>query len=199
MKNRFLNNYMNVVVKNNPNLSDEQLEKMRYGIEGIYLTITKLVIIVTLGILLGIIKELLILLLFYNILRFFGFGYHAKGSNECLVFSILLFVVLPYLAIKNIIIFKYKFIVIAFCMFNFLLFAPSDTKKRPMINKKKRIKRKIFLLLSTLIFSILILLYDNQITLLLLLSIIIESFMVNPMIYWLTKEPYNNYKTYNPN
>lgn len=137
MKDFFLNNYMNIILKNNSDFSQDDIDKMKYGIEGIYLTITKLVVICILGIILGIIKEIVILLLFYNVLRFFGFGYHAKGSKQCLLFSITFFVLLPLLSVKSILTFKYKGVILSLCLINFLLFAPSDTKKRPMINKKK--------------------------------------------------------------
>lgn len=199
MKEKFLNNYMSVIIKNNPDFSDEQLEKMKYGIEGIYLTVTKLLIIVVLGILLGIIKEVLILLLFYNILRFFGFGYHAKNSKECLMFSVLFFSILPFLIVRNIIVFKYKFVIAIICIVNFLLFAPSDTKKRPMFNKKKKLIRKILLLIITLVYFALTFVLNKEISSMILLAIIIQTFMVNPTIYLITNEPYNNYKAYQKN
>ena len=196
MKNKFLNNYMNIIIKNNPNLSDEQLEKMKYGIEGIYLTVTKLFVVLLLAIFFDIIKEVLILLLFYNVLRFFGFGYHAKNSKECLIFSILFFFVLPFVVVNKYLIFKYDLLIIIICLINFLLFAPSDTKKRPMINKRKKKIRKLLLVVITIIYSIFILVYKSKYSSLLLLSILIESFMVNPLIYMVTGEPYNNYKNY---
>lgn len=196
MKEKFINNYMNVVIKNNSNLSSDDIDKMRYGIEGIYLTVTKLIVVIFLGIILNILKEIVILLLFYNLLRFFGFGYHAKGSKECLIFSILFFVLLPYLIVNKIIIFKYQVPLILICAFNFILFAPSDTKKRPMINKKKKLKRKIAILLVTLIYSILVFNVNKNISSLIILALIIQSIMVNPVIYMLTNEPYNNYKDY---
>ena len=196
MKNKFLNKYMNIIIKNNPNLSDEQLEKMKYGIEGIYLTVTKLFVVLLLAIFFDIIKEVLILLLFYNVLRFFGFGYHAKNSKECLIFSILFFFVLPFVVVNKYLIFKYDLLIIIICLINFLLFAPSDTKKRPMINKRKKKIRKLLLVVITIIYSIFILIYKSKYSSLLLLSILIESFMVNPLIYMVTGEPYNNYKNY---
>lgn len=196
MKEKFINNYMNIVISNKSNLSSDDIDKMKYGIEGIYLTVTKLIIVIGLGIILGIIKEILILLLLYNILRFFGFGYHAKGSKECLIFSICFFVLLPYLVIKKILIFKYPIFIILICAFNFILFAPSDTKKRPMINKKKKLKRKIAILVVTSIYAILSFNTNYEISALIILALIIQSIMVNPFIYMLTKEPYNNYKNY---
>ena len=196
MKNLFLDNYMNIIINNNSNLTQEQIEKYRYGIEGIYLTITKLIIIFFLGIILGIIKEVFLLLLFFNILRFFGFGYHAKSSIECLIISITFFVLLPFLVSKELLVFKYKIVIISLCLLNFFIFAPSDTKKRPLVNKRKRLIRKGLLLLVSLIYSIVILNYSNNISSFIILSLLIEAIMVNPATYKLFGQPYNNYKNY---
>lgn len=196
MKEKFINNYMNIVISNNSNLSSDDIDKMKYGIEGIYLTVTKLIVIFGLGFILGILKEIIILLLIYNILRFFGFGYHANTSEACLLISTCFFVLLPYLVIKKIIIFKYPIFIIFICAFNFILFSPSDTKKRPMINKEKKLKRKISILVVTLIYAILSFNTNYEISALIVLALIIQSIMVNPVIYMLTKEPYNNYKNY---
>lgn len=196
MKGIFLNNYINMIKKNNPSFSKDELDKIRYGIEGIYLTVTKLVIIILLGFLFNILYEIFLLLLFYNFLRFFGFGYHAKNSTECLIISITLFVFLPLLISKELLLFNYKWSIICLCLINFLLFAPSDTKKRPMINKKKKLFRKISVILITLIYSIFIPYVDYKLSSILLSSIVIQSIMVNPFIYMVTKQPYNNYKNY---
>lgn len=196
MKEAFLNNYMNIVTANKKDLSQDQIDKFRYGIEGIYLTITKLIVIFIIGAILGILKEILLLLIFYNLLRFFGFGYHARGSKECLAFSLSFFVILPYLVAKKLLVFKYNKYIILLCLINFLIFAPSDTKKRPMINKKKKIIRKTLLMLVSIIYSILIFNTNYELSSLLLLSLVIESIMVNPLIYKLTGQPYNNYKNY---
>ena len=194
MKEAFLNNYMKIIQSNKTELSEEEIEKIRYGIEGIYLSITKLVIVFTLARCLGIFKEVIVLLCFYNILRFFGFGYHAETSTQCLIISIILFCLVPYLVIKDIIILKYKLLIFILCVVNFLIFAPADTIKRPLTNKKKRIIRKITLtILTTIMFIISHYVSDNM-SALLMLSIITETIMVNPVIYILTGQPFNNYK-----
>ncbi len=196
MKELFLNNYMNMVKKNNPTFSKDELDKMKYGIEGIYLTITKLFVILLLGFIFNILYEILLLLLFYNFLRFFGFGYHARNSLECLIISISLFFILPLLVSKQLLTFNYKWLLVSLCIINFLLFAPSDTKKRPMINKKKKRIRKTFVILITIIYSIIIPFVDYKLSSILLLSIVIQAIMVNPFIYMIFKQPYNNYKNY---
>lgn len=196
MKELFLNNYMNMVKKNNPTFSKDELDKMKYGIEGIYLTITKLFVILLLGFIFNILYEIILLLVFYNFLRFFGFGYHARNSLECLIISISLFFIFPFLIYKHLLIFNCKWLIIGLCLINFFLFAHSDTKKRPMINKRKKLIRKAFVIFITIIYSIIIPFVDYKLSSILLLSIVIQAIMVNPFIYMIFKQPYNNYKNY---
>ena len=65
-----------------------------------------------------------------------------------------------------------------------------------MINKKKKMIRKCLIILITIIYSIIIPYVDYKISSILLLSIVIQSIMVNPFIYMATRQPYNNYKNY---
>ena len=59
---------MDLVKKNNPTYQEEKLEEIRYGLESIYLTYTKIFLIFVLAYFLGIIKETLLLLVTYNII-----------------------------------------------------------------------------------------------------------------------------------
>ena len=97
MKEAFLNHTMNFIASNQGNLNDEEKEKLQYGLEGLYLTITKLVVIFLVAFLLGFIKEFIITLILFNIIRFPGFGFHASKSIVCLITSTLLILGLPYL------------------------------------------------------------------------------------------------------
>ena len=173
----------------------EDLEKLKYGLEGIYLTITKLVIILFLAIVLNILKEVILTLLFFNIIRYFGFGIHAKKSWQCLISSTICFIVLPYIML-NINISKFSILIIGFiCLIDLLIFAPADTIKRPLKNKKKKLIRKIATVIVAIIYIILSLVIDNQeLSTIFILSVIIESLMVNPLIYMLLNQSFNNYK-----
>ena len=54
MKSFFINNSIKIITNYNKNYNQEELEKLKYGLEGIYLTITKTIIIILLGILFNI-------------------------------------------------------------------------------------------------------------------------------------------------
>lgn len=196
MKNRFINFTISFITKHNT-YSEDDLQRIRYGIEGIYLTITKCIIIITLALLLKIFKEVIITLISFNIIRFSGFGFHAENSYQCLILSIIYFICIPLLFI-NINMSELTTVVIcAFCMISYLLFAPADTKKRPLPNKRKRLTRKISTVLIGTVYSLFIIcLSKNFLTPLLLSTLVIQALIINPLFYMIFGQPYNNYKRY---
>ena len=199
MKARFMNNTIAFLQKYNT-YSKEDIEKLEYGLEGIYLTITKLIILFFIATLLGVVKEFITLLLLFNIIRYTGFGFHAEKSYQCLIISTFCFLIIPIFFI-NIVLSKVIYIIICiFCIINFLLFAPADTIKRPLPNKKKRIIRKITTTIIGLIYSILsIVFYNHWISAILISALIIQVIVINPLTYKILKQPYNNYKNYKLN
>ena len=129
---------MDLVKKNNPTYQEEKLEEIRYGLESIYLTYTKIFLIFVLAYFLGIIKETLLLLVTYNIIRTFAFGIHATKSIYCLITSLMLFIggvyVVKYMSL-NIYVKAIISIILLICIYKY---APADTYKRPLINERKR-------------------------------------------------------------
>ncbi len=195
MKEVIINGIMNNISKN-CNYDDIKLREIRYGIETIYLTITKAIIITIIAFILGTIKELLLFSLLYGILRMTGFGLHAKKAWHCWVLSLSLFTLIPYLIKvltinKNIII-----ICFAICIILLSIYAPADTEKRPLINKKKRIFFKVITIIISIIYFILTFYTKNIIVNSLVFAIIMQTFMVLPLSYKLLGLKYDNYKSY---
>ena len=198
MKASFINNTIAFLQKYNT-YSKEDIEKLEYGLEGIYLTFTKLILLFFIATLLGFVKEFVILLLLFNVIRYTGFGFHAEKSYQCLIISAFCFLIIPLFFI-NIVLSKSIYIVICiFCTINYLLFAPADTIKRPLPNKKKRIIRKIITTIIGLVYSVLsIVFYDHWISAILISTLLIQVIVINPLTYKILKQPYNNYKNYKP-
>ena len=69
MKEAFISNSMNIIKKYYPDYSEVKLAELRYGLLGLYLLITKSIIIFAIAYFLGIFKELLIFTLIYNLIR----------------------------------------------------------------------------------------------------------------------------------
>ena len=195
MKEVFLKNSVAFITKYNTNYTEDDIEKIQYGLEGIYLTITKLIIIFLIAIIIGFFKELLLVLVMFNIIRYPAFGVHADSSKACLITTSILILGLTYLMINIHINYYVKIIICILCFVDFILFAPADTVKRPLTNAKKRKYRKIASCICAFIYIILILLLKNElISNIIFTSLIIEAILINPIIYWILKVPYNNYK-----
>ena len=200
MKKRFLTYMKKNIQKQYPNYNNDKIDEIMYGIEGLYLTLTKAVIIFTAAYFLGIFKELLLLLITFNIIRLFSFGMHASNSYICLIFSSTLFIGGTFLC--KYITFNLNFLILIYilCLISIILFAPADTIKRPLINKKKRMRFKILSIIVVLTYFIASLFIENTLLVnCLAIGLIIESILILPITYKLFKLPYNNYKKYDLN
>jgi len=195
MKDKFLDNAIELIKKFQKVEND--IPKLRYGLEGLYLTLTKLVVVFLVASILGIFKEIFILLVLFNIIRFTGFGFHAKKSSECLIVSILTFVLFPFLLLKLNISENIILIMGIIGTLYLLIYAPADTVKRPIPNKKKRMIRKTVTVITGTIFTIIaFLIGDYTLSVLLISAILIEDFMVSPLTYKFFGQPYRNYLNY---
>jgi len=198
MKKWILSLAEKTIRENNPTISDDDIAIIKYGLESIYLTITKLIIILIAALILGITKEFLLLLVFYNIIRSTAFGMHASKSSYCLISSFTFLIGGVYLCefLKlNLIV---KAIICFICIICIYKYAPADTHKRPLINKRKRQIYKIISLMSSSIYSILIVIFhSNIVSNYLLVGMIVAVIMILPISYKICKMPYANYKTYN--
>ena len=195
MKKYFVNWCMNIIQSNNKDLSQKEIDKMRYGLEGLYLNITKIILILIISLILRIFKETIILLLIFNVIRFFAFGVHAKRSIDCLISSSLFFLGFPILCIKLNIPDLIKIISFIPILLLIIIYAPSDTVKRPLRNKKKRIFYKTCSIIIAIIYMILsIIIRDNTLSNCFFFALVIQVIVILPITYKVFGVPYNNHK-----
>ena len=197
MKKVVMNHCMNFVRKYNPDKTESEFEIIQYGLEGLYLTISKLVIILFLSILLGMWKEVIIFLLIYNIIRTPSFGLHATKSWICLVSSTSIFIGIPILCMHITMPFFAKGIIGIISVLFILKNAPADTYKRPIVSKKRR---KIYKIISTVVaigmVIIALIVKDSFISNSFIMALVVQNFMISPLVYHIFKLPYANYKNY---
>lgn len=197
MKKLIINKCMELVTTYNKDLSQRDIDKIKYGLEGLYLTITKLIFIIIVSIILGIWKETLLLILIFNGIRLTAFGVHAKRSIDCLISSTLFFILFPFLCIKLTIPLIIKIILFIPLTVLIGIFAPADTEKRPLINKKKRKIYKILSIIISIIYmTIAIVIKNNTLSNCFIFAIIIQIIIMLPITYKIFGVSYNNYKTY---
>ena len=195
MKTKFVNKCMNIIQNNNSNLSKRDIDKMRYGLEGLYLNITKIIFILIISLMLNILKETILLLLIFNVIRFTAFGVHAKRSIDCLISSTLFFIGFPLICIHVVIPDVIKILIFIPILLLIIKYAPSDTVKRPLKNKKKRSIYKILSIIISIIYIILsILVKDNTLSNCFLFALVIQVIVILPITYKIFGVPYNNHK-----
>lgn len=197
MKKKFLDSSMSLIIKNGQ-YNEEQLEVIAYGLEAVYLTITKMVVIFLIAFLLGIFKEMILLLVTYNVIRSQAFGIHASKSIYCLISSLIMFIGGALFCKYCVLPFEVIVILALICNVCLLLYAPADTHKRPLVNAKKRKRFKYVSFSLGIIYTVLIIVFrDYSIVNYLLLGMIESIIMILPITYKIFNLPYNNYKTYN--
>lgn len=198
VKKKLINYCMNLIKEKFPNYDNDKMEIIEYGLVGLYLTFTKIIIITFLAIILGKLNNVILLLVLFNIIRFSSFGLHAEKSFHCLIISIILFIggmfVCEYAYFPLVI----KAVISISCIILISRYAPADTERRPLINKKKRKKYKIISIISSMIFSILIIYFNElYISNYLFVSLIEATIMILPISYKILNLSYDNYKKYN--
>lgn len=196
MKN-YCMNYCMSIIKDSKSYSNERLEEIEYGLEAIYILITKSIVIFTLAYFLNILIPLLIFMVIYNIIRMPSFGLHATKSIYCLISSVLIFIGGTYLCVHMNIPFLIKIGIGIYCIIRVFQNAPADTYKRPIVNPKRR---EVYKTLSTIIaigFVFLSLtIPSNFIANAFLVALGVQVCIISPYVYKLFHLPYDNYKTY---
>ena len=197
MKGLIINNSLALIKKNFPDYSDEKMEEIEYGLVGLYLTITKTIIILLIALLLGILKEVIIFMIIYNIIRASSFGLHATKSWICLVMSSLIFLSIPFLCDLLTLPIWLRITIGIICTLLIFKNSPADTEKRPIVNPKRR---KIYKVVSTIIAVIFVILSitltDRFLINSFIFALVIQCFMISPFIYKIFNQPYDNYKIY---
>ena len=187
---------MNIISGTNK-YNKEQLEEIKYGLESIYLTISKVVVILFISFLFGLLKEAILFLLIFNILRAFAFGLHASKSIYCWISSSISFLLIPYISSNFEFPIIFHIVISIICFISFILYAPADTIKRPLINKKKRIIYKVLSIIISAIYITFIFITSNLLVKnMLTFALILETILILPITYKMFKLPYNNYKNY---
>lgn len=198
MKKIFLEKVMKSIKNKYPDYDNDKLEVIAYGLESLYIMITKTIVISLIALLTDVFKEMLLIMILYNIIRTTAFGMHAKESWQCYIISITLF-------IGGALLFKYvdvsfyvKASIGAISYIFLVIYAPADTYKRPLVNAKKRQIYKMITAITSSIYLILIIIFrDSNISTAISMGLLDAMLMIHPLTYRVFHLPYNNYKTYN--
>lgn len=184
-------------IHKNTSTSEEDIEKITYGLQVIILNTFHSILLFVIAYFLGIFIYTLIAFVFFAILRLFASGVHANSTLTCCIVSSIFFFGNVYLSLntpKNIVVISIVFLI---SLILILLYAPADTEERPLISKKLRKSLKIKSALVTVIFYIVTLLISNNVYAnLITFSVLEEAFVITPFAYKLFNKKYANYKRF---
>ncbi len=177
----------------------DNIEKIRvkYGLEMLFQALPKYFLVIILAVLLGDIIGTIFALASFNVLRSVAYGLHARNSLQCVIISLLFFVIFPEILIYfNINIYLVYFITALTPLF-FYKYAPSDTEKHPLVNGKLRKINKIKTVRRALLFMLTIIVVPSfTIKVYAFSGVVCQMLMNAPVTYYLFNERRNNYETY---
>lgn len=192
-----------ILEKISSNSTDEEKEVLLFGITRIVEDIPKTLGIIAIGLILGIIKEMIIVTIIIAVYKSFVGGVHSKTNFGCFIYSALFYLITIYSA-KFLVFTNYNkyglyALIYIFAIYTIIVYVPADVPEIPKVNLELRKKLKIRSLISLNIiylFCILVL-KDTLIINLIIYSIFFISLMTIRTIYKIFKNDYG-YETYVP-
>ena len=190
--------------KEMPELTEERLEVINYGLQNIIGEVPKIFITIIVAFLLGIGKLTLWSILVISIYKCFAGGVHAKTHIGCITSTTLIYCGTAFLAkYINIPTIEIKYICIGvvwiFSMIMIKLYAPADTEEVPILRKKERKTKQILsYIVATIELIIAAVIPDTIISNLIIIGILAETITITRFIYKITNNKYG-YEVYNEN
>lgn len=178
----------------------ERREILCFGITRILEDIPKTIGIFLTGLILGIVKEMLVVSAILIGYKTFVGGVHVKTNFACFIYSLLFYLVIIYTA--QFIVFE-SILYLYICLFIFavyciLVYAPADVPEIPKVNEKLRRNLKIKSIISLVILYIVALVSkDMYFANLIIYSIFFTNVMTTRTMYKIFKNEYG-YETYVP-
>lgn len=166
-------------------------ETIRYGIKVLWVNLYKFPIIFGVAYILGILDRTIIAYISFALLRAFAGGLHSSRGIYCLISSMC--ILYGPVFMSNYISWHVNLIMYIFSFIAIILYAPSDTKNKPLLSSqfRKELKYKSILVLSFIFVSSLML--PKEISNIMSLTTFIESLMILPLTYKLFRKEMGSY------
>ncbi len=181
-----------------PEKDGEELDLIEYGLEGILMTIPKTIFIFTIAYFLDVFLPLLLSVFFFGLLRTFASGVHLKNSWTCLFFSSCVLFSITYAGIYIPMTLGIKAIMFLVAFVLLFKYAPADTEERPLVVPRIRRELKVYSLIVTglMFIATMVLPGNHMVGNIIAWSVVTESVMTTPMVYFLLNRRYKNYEDY---
>lgn len=163
-----ISNMLITTKDNSEEITELEKKKVRYGIYTLYVNVTKIGGLLLVAYFLDIFSEVLIIWILFGVLRSSAFGIHSSKSINCTIATFSIFLGGAFISIQFPLKESILYVIYILSFIGLLLYAPADTKARPLIIYH----------LKTL-FAI---------------SAMAETISVLPITYKIFKRRYNNYE-----
>lgn len=175
-------------------IDKEKEEVILYSVNKIIGEISKLIIIIIISYIFHILTEFFIVLSITLMYKTFVGGAHAKTDIECLMFSIIYYIVpailAKYIVISNIYVYIAMFLVFIESLYIIFKIAPADTEEVPILCSETRKKMKIKAFIGLfIIYCCLLIFFRNNIYMIKL--ILVTLFSIN---FYTTKIAYRFFR-----
>lgn len=171
---------------------DATHDKLRYGTHIFYINTIKSIALLLVAWLLGVIRQVLVFALAYGALRTFARGVHLKNTYLCTLAGFVCYLGCAYLSLYADISVWIKVAVLMICAAAFWLYAPAETRKRPIPQKRKqplKIKSMCVLAVVSTVSLVLAFLPDYRVqSNLFFLAAVCQSVNILPITYKICKE-----------
>ena len=190
----------NRIRKEMPDVDDERAEVINYGLQNIVGEIPKVILVFIIAYILGIFKWTLFTFIILFVYKGASGGIHLKTHIGCILFTTAFYCLIPfasqYLEVSDLVKSITILFVWIFGMVMIKLYAPADTESVPILQSKVRKKKRIVSYISFSVGLLIALLVKNQmISNIIILSYFIQTLTITKIAYRLTKSRYG-YEVY---
>ena len=193
----FLTNRMR---KENPEIDDERAEIINYGLQLLVGEIPKMLITISIAYLLGILKLTIIMVILILPYRAFSGGFHLHTHIGCILSTTLFYCGIAKIS-NYIYLHSLEKVIFVLCVWIFgiiiiSLYAPADTENVPILRKRERKQKKILsYIIYTLGLILALVIKNNAVCNIIILGYLIQTLMITPIAYKITKNSYGYKKT----
>lgn len=193
----FLTNRMR---KENPEIDDERAEIINYGLQLLVGEIPKMLITIGIAYLLGILKLTIIMVILILPFRAFSGGFHLHTHIGCILSTTLFYCGIAKIS-NYIYLHSLEKVIFVLCVWIFgiiiiSLYAPADTENVPILRKRERKQKKILSYITfTLGLILALVINNNAVCNIIIFGYLIQTLMITPIAYKITKNSYGYKKT----
>jgi len=165
-----------------------EAEILEYGIATTVLNLPKSLLLIAIAMILGLTKPLMLIFLFYGMIRNFSRGIHAKTALGCFLVGTANYIGMAYLAKVITVPQKLYHAVYAYCFYVYYKYAPSGTEVNPVYPDQVMLLKKWSLIIILSYYIIGLKQQRGMIRNVGMLSVLSQSISILPVTYMISKQ-----------